>query len=121
VNQAVGEFMMTADMIGVGVGRDGRDGLVDQVGDRRAEVDNAHARVDHQIAIPPAHMPDIAPHEGDDMGFPQQRDVVADAADFEPALGDLQCHVFEPASLQGDDTRSAAQRKARRAVPRRGL
>jgi len=35
-------------------------------------------------------MPDIAAHERDDMRFPEQRDVLAEAFGFKPSLGDWQ-------------------------------
>ena len=92
MHQAIVELMVAAHMIGVGMGGDGRDRLVDQRRDGFPQAHDAHAGVDQQVPVAAAQMPDIAAHERDDMGLPQQGDVVADAASLEPAFGDLQGH-----------------------------
>jgi hypothetical protein len=90
VHQRALELMMVADVIGVGVGRDCRHRLVEQMLSGFAQAGNAHAGVDHQVPVAPAHVPDVAAHERHHMRLPQQRDVVAHLAGLEPAVGDRQ-------------------------------
>ena len=92
VNQTILELMMPADVIEMRVGRHRQHGLLQQMARRFAQAHHAHAGVDDQIALAAAHMPDIAAHERHDMRLPQQGDIVIDAADLEPAIGDLKRH-----------------------------
>ena len=46
---------------------------------------------DH-VAIAPTYMPYIAPHERDDMRFPNMGDVIVQPFEIEPAVGDFKRH-----------------------------
>ena len=56
------------------------------------EVTDAHARIDKQIVVAPAHMPDVALPDRVEVGLPEERDGFVDPLDLEPSLGDWECH-----------------------------
>jgi hypothetical protein len=62
--------------------------LVDQISELVLHRSDADARVDHQIAIPPAHVPDVAANQRMDVWLPQPRDVVLERPPLEPTIRD---------------------------------
>ena len=94
VAPAIGKFVMAAHVIAVPVRRDRGHRLVEQVLHRLGEPADAHAGIDHQVALAAAHVPDVAAHQRHDMRFPQERDFVVDLPALEPASCDRQRHDF---------------------------
>ena len=96
------ELVMTADVVVVAVGRDRRRVLLEQICGGVTQADQPHPGVDQQAAVPPAHVPDVAAHQLDEMWLPQQSDRVIDAATFEPAIGNRKDHhLINAAPLPG--------------------
>ena len=61
---------MSTHMIHMGVGRNRRYGLLQQMLCGLAQARHAHAGIDQKVAVAATHMPDIAAHEWDHMRFP---------------------------------------------------
>ena len=92
VRDHVGKLMMRPDVIVVAVRRNCGHRLVEQRTHFLDQAAHTHPRVDHQVAVATTHMPDIAPHQCDDVRLPQQRDGVVDRATFEPTISNRQHH-----------------------------
>ena len=70
--------------------------LLEQVPGGRLEARHAEARIDQQVPVTPAHMPDVAADQRIDMRLPDQRDVVIDPLELEPFVGNLETHAGSP-------------------------
>ena len=92
MDETVVELAMSADMVLMGMGGNGQQGFLEETARGFSEACHTHAGIDQQIAVAPADMPDVAAHERHDMRLPQQGDIVVDAADVEPAIGNLHGH-----------------------------
>src|SRR6266481_2629640 len=101
VDEAVLELEMAADMVGMSMRRDGDDRLLEKVPRRLAQADDAHAGIDHEVAVAPPDVPDVAAHERHDIGLPEQGDRIVDTACLEPAFGDLDRHGVLPQAPSG--------------------
>ena len=84
--QCVFKLVMPADVIGMRMRRDRRNFVPEEITACITQTDDAHTCIDHKIPIPPAHMPDIATHEGNNMRLPHDCDAVANAAALEPSV-----------------------------------
>ena len=62
---------------------------------RHSEINRAYRE---QIPLTPAHVPDVAAHEGHHMRLPQMGYAVVDRTALKPAVGDLQAHVGSPSA-----------------------
>jgi hypothetical protein len=87
----VGELVVTTDVVVVSVcgdGHDGPSGEVEQVARGIDDARQAHAGVDEQVAVAPAHVPDVAAHQRHDVRLPEQGHGVVDRRPCEPAVGE---------------------------------
>jgi hypothetical protein len=94
MHQAVLELMMISDVVDVHMGRNGRHRPVENVLCEGAQTRNAEARIDHQVAIASAHMPDVATQERHDMRFEDEGDVVIQPAKLKPSFGDFEHRLY---------------------------
>jgi glycerol-3-phosphate dehydrogenase len=92
VRDAIAELVQRPHMVEVAVGGDGRQSLIEQFLGRRAQTRNPHAGVDEQIAVPTAHVPDVALLDTDHVGLPDAGDAIGEPLPLEPAIGDVQLH-----------------------------
>ena len=90
MHEAILELMMISDVVDVHMGCHGCHRSVENVLCELAETCNAQARINHKVAIAPAHMPDVAPQERHDMRFEDEGDVVIQPAKFKPSFGDFE-------------------------------
>ena len=56
----IGEFVMGADMVEMGVAGDGQNRPPGQDAELPSQADDAHAGIDEEVAVAPVHMPDVA-------------------------------------------------------------
>jgi hypothetical protein len=82
--------MVISNVVDVYVGGDGRHRSVKNVFCELAETCDPQARVNHQVAIASAHMPDVAAQEGHNVRFEDESDVVIDPMKLKPSFGDLE-------------------------------
>jgi hypothetical protein len=61
--------MMISDVIDVHVSGDGCHGSIENILCELAKTGNAHPRVNHQVPIASANMPDVAAKKWDDVRF----------------------------------------------------
>nr|GFD17637.1 hypothetical protein [Tanacetum cinerariifolium] len=92
VNQALIEFVVTADVVQMHMAGHRTDALAEEVLRRLAQAADAHAGVDHDVLIAPANVPDIAAQPRGDMGFGDQRDGVVDLLERIPLVCDFSQH-----------------------------
>ena len=72
VAQTAVEFVQAAHMVEMAVGADGFQGPVAALPDPVLQRPQTHTGVDHQIAVAPAHMPDVAAQKVRNTGFLDQ-------------------------------------------------
>jgi hypothetical protein len=82
--------MMISNVVDVHMSCHGGHRPVENVLCELAETCNAETRIDHQVAIASAHMPDVAPQERHDMRFEDEGDVVIEPAKLKPSFGDFE-------------------------------
>jgi hypothetical protein len=82
--------MMISDVVDVHMSRYGSDRSGENVLCELAETCNAQSRIDHEVAIAPAHMPDVAAQERHDMRLEDEGDVVIQPAKLKPSFGDFE-------------------------------
>jgi hypothetical protein len=90
MHEALLELMMISDVVDMHMGCHGGHRSGENVLCELAETCNAQSRIDHQVAIAPAHMPDVAPQEWHDMRFEDEGDVVIHPAKLKPSFGDFE-------------------------------
>ena len=83
---------MAADMVEMAVAGDGDQRPLPEHSDLAAQADHAHARIEQQITVATAHMPDVAALERLDLRLVVQGDAVREAPRFEPACGSGDAH-----------------------------
>src|SRR5512138_2721335 len=98
MHKALIKLVMISDMVDVYVGRNCGHGLVENVFCELAKTCNAQSRVDYQVAIASAHMPDVTAQERHHMRFEDESDVFIEPAKLKPSFGDLE-HGFYPGYL----------------------
>ena len=98
VHGSLGELVMGADMIEMGMAGDGQNRSFGQEGDLLPQAYDAHAGIDQQVAVAPAHMPDIAAIERLDVRFPDMGHAVVERARLIPGFSrrDLHSGAFRP-------------------------
>jgi hypothetical protein len=81
---------MVADVVDVHMGCHGGHRSREKVLCELAKTYNAQSRIDHHVAIAPAHMPDVAAQERHNMRFEDEGDVVIQPAKLKPSFGDFE-------------------------------
>src|SRR5262245_25557728 len=84
---AVVAFVMTADVVEMGMARDTDDRATGHQRDVAPQADVAEAGVEQEVAVAAAHMPHVAAVEGLDPWLVDERDIVAHADGLVPVAG----------------------------------
>jgi hypothetical protein len=107
--------MMISDVVDVYMGCNGGRRLGENVFCELAKTCNAHPRIDHEVAIASAHMPDVTAKERHDVRFEDESDVFIDPTKLKP-FGDLEHGPYASAAVEGSgshDLRNTTQTYAR--------
>jgi hypothetical protein len=92
VHESFRELVHAAGVVHVRVGSDRGEGLFEEIAGRACEARESEPRVDQQIAVAAAYVPDIAPQEPVDVRLRKEREIRGDGPTFEPAGGNGQAH-----------------------------
>jgi len=114
MHEASVELMMAADVIDMGVGGDGGGWAVQDVAGELAKAGDAHAGVDNEIAVAPAHMPDVAAKQGGNVRLPDVRYAIRERAALEPLLSHPERHDLPSTDFMPVAARDAGSPTRRR-------
>ena len=92
MRQAHVELVKAAHVVEMTVRGNGQERPVEQAVHGRAQGTDAQSRIDQEVAIPSAHVPDVAAQKGIGVRLPYQGDAVADLFPREPRIGDGDLH-----------------------------
>ena len=90
MDRPVGELGHAADVVGVHVRGDGEHRVIELMLHEVRDRHQPERRVDHEVAVTAAHVPDVAAQQRVDVRLGDQRDTVTDGAGDEPGIGDGQ-------------------------------
>ena len=88
----IGKLVQRPHMIQVGMRGDGGERPAEHIRRCTTETRKAHARINDKVAVPTLDVPDIAPHDPDDMRLPNARDAITKTLGLEPVICYLKCH-----------------------------
>ena len=95
---ALGELVVPAHVVEMGVAGDGDQLLLGDQRNVRAQADDTPAGIDQQVAVAAAQVPEIAAVEFLDVGLVDPGDAVVQATDAEPGGGIDPAHRLRPAA-----------------------
>jgi hypothetical protein len=90
MHKALLKLVMISDVVDVHVGRNRGHRPIENISCELAKTCDAQSRIDHEVAIASAHMPDVAAKERHDIRLEDERDVVIEPTKLKPSFGDLE-------------------------------
>jgi hypothetical protein len=100
MHKALLKLVMISDVVDMYVGGDGGRRLGENVFCELAKACNAHSRIDHEVAIASAHMPNVTAKERHDIRFEDESDLFIDPTKLKPSFGDLEHSLYASAAVK---------------------